>query len=151
MTRPGTQERALEALDKRLDQWRSAEPPPPRGWIRAIREALGMSRQDLARRLGITRQGVLRIEKAEADGSIRMETLRRVAEALDARVTYALVPHETLEQVVDRRARAVAMRDVERADRTMALEDQQVAEEGRKQLLEELAGEVRQSARLWRD
>ena len=150
-SKPANQDRAREALDRRLGQWRAAAAPPPRGWIRAIREALGMSREDLAQRLGITRQGVLRMEKAEADGSIRMNTLRRAAEALGATVTYALVPDESLEEMVGRRAHAVARRDVERANRTMALEDQTVAEQGQEQILEELAGEVRNSARLWRD
>ena len=99
---------ARNVLDQRLSLWRSVAadaPQPSRGWILAIREALGMSVTDFARRLGVSRQRVSQIEAAEVEGSATLVTLRRAAEALGCTLVYALVPNESLEQIVRRRAR----------------------------------------------
>jgi predicted DNA-binding mobile mystery protein A len=150
---PKTKTRALarHALDERLAAWRKAPAAPQRGWIRAIREALGMSPADLGARLGTTRQAVALLEKSEADGSIRLGSLRRVAEALDSSLVYALVPNGSLEEIVDRRARSVASRQAERVRQTMLLEDQLVDDSvDKKRLIEELTEELKNSPRLWR-
>ena len=126
-------------------------PTPARGWIRAIREALGMSSADLARRLGRTRQAVLQMERSEADGSIRFETLRRAASALDCTLVYALVPNTPLEESVDRRAREVAERNVQAVQQTMLLEDQLGGADERERLVGELAEQIKSSSRVWRE
>lgn len=142
---------ARQALDERLAAWRSLAPPPVRGWIRAIRESLGMSSADLAARLGTTRQAVSQMEKSEVDGSIRLETLRRAAVGLDCTLIYALVPNDSLERIVDRRAHQVAAGEAERVRQTMLLEDQLVDDSLDKQrLVDELAEELKNSRRLWR-
>src|SRR5215813_3110930 len=71
---------------------------PVRGWIKAIREALGMTTAQLANRLGIKQPSVVAIEQSEAKGTIELATMRRVAEALDCTLVYALVPNKPLEQ-----------------------------------------------------
>src|SRR5262245_49379213 len=109
---------ARKALDARLSSWRGLTPAPPRGWIRAIRESLQMSSTDLAARLGTSKQAVSQMERSEADGSIRLETLRRAAEALNCRLVYALVPAESLEQIVDRRAHELATNELGRVHYT---------------------------------
>ena len=43
---------------------------PPTGWVRALRVALGISLEQLGRKLGITKQSMQDIEKREQDGSI---------------------------------------------------------------------------------
>jgi predicted DNA-binding mobile mystery protein A len=142
---------ARQALDERLTQWRGSSPPPVRGWIRAIREALGMSSSDLAARLGTTRQAVSQMERSEVDGSIRLETLRRAAEELDCTVVYALVPKSSLEEMVDRRAHQVAAGEAERVRHTMLLEDQLVDDSlDKDRLVDELAEDLKGSRRLWR-
>ena len=55
--------------------------PPVRGWIKALREALGMSTAQLAKRLGIRQPSLVALEQSEAKGTIELATLRRVAEA----------------------------------------------------------------------
>jgi DNA-binding transcriptional regulator YiaG len=40
---------------------------PPTGWIKAIRNALGMSMQQLGAKLNVSKQGVMDIEKREKD------------------------------------------------------------------------------------
>ncbi len=142
---------ARQALDQRLTGWRGFTPSPVRGWIRAIRESLGMSSADLAARLGTSRQAVSQMERSEVDGSIRLATLRRAAEELDCTLVYALVPKDSLEEIVDRRAHEVAARESERVRQTMLLEDQLVDDSLDKQrLVDELAEELKGSRHLWR-
>ena len=83
---------------------------PVRGWIKAIREGLGMSTEQLAKRLGIRQPSVVAMEQSEAKGTIELATLRRVAEALDCTLVYALVPNRPLETMVRDRARGAGGR-----------------------------------------
>jgi len=147
-----TNELARTSLDPRLAAARKAAPAlPPRGWIRAIRDALGMRQEDLGRRLGVTKQAVLQMESSEAQGSIRLETLRRAAEALDCTLVYALVPNSSLEDAVEMRARSVAEGDVGRTKHTMLLEDQVGAADDAERLIDEIADHLKSSPHLWRD
>jgi predicted DNA-binding mobile mystery protein A len=139
-------------LDRRFAAWRQVpSATPPRGWIRAIRETLGMPRAELARRLGVTGQAVAKLEGSEAEGSIRLDSLRRAAEALDCTLVYALVPNASLEEIVDRRAHELARRQVGHAQQTMLLEDQHGGDEDAERLVKELAEQAKQSPALWRE
>ena len=103
---------------------------PPTGWIKAIRTALGMSMQQLASRLNITKQGVMDIERREKDGSITIKSLRNVANAMDMQLVYGFVPNGgSLEALIEKRARELATRIVMRTAATMQLEDQSVSKE----------------------
>ena len=97
---------------------------PPRGWVRAIREALGMTTAELGQRMGLTQSRVSQIERSEELGSIRLDTLERAAQALNCQVRYVFVPNEPLEQMVQRQARLRAQAEVDAVTHTMALEDQ---------------------------
>ncbi len=148
--RPSTRDR--EILDRRLAAWKAVPAAaPPRGCVRAFREALGMPRAELARRLGVTDQAVSKLEASEADGSVRLETLRRAGEALDCTLVYALVPNTSLDEIVNRRAHEVARRNVQRVGHTMLLEDQRGGEDDTERLVEELAEQAKHSPALWRD
>src|SRR5271163_4656313 len=102
--------------------------PPVRGWIKAIREALGMSTAQLAKRLGIKQPSLVDLEQSEAKGTIELATLRRVAEALDCTLIYALVPNKPLEDTVRERARAFLKRRREPIEHSMLLENQAAAD-----------------------
>jgi transcriptional regulator with XRE-family HTH domain len=67
-------------------------PRPERGWIRAMRQSAGISAGELGRILGVSRQLPLQFEKAEADDSITLKSLRMVANALGCDLVYALAP-----------------------------------------------------------
>lgn len=110
------------AVIKPLDRFAA----PPKGWIRAIRDALGMSGAQLGRRLGVTAQGVLGLERSEASGRIQLDTLRRAAEAMDCVLVYAVVPRTSLQDMVNRRAHDIAVKSLDRISHSMALEDQAV-------------------------
>ena len=98
---------------------------PQHGWLRAIREALGMSVAQVAQRMDITRGRILEFEKAEADDRITLGSLRRVAEAMDCQLVYAIVPKSgTITELAEQRAREEASKRVLSVEHSMALENQ---------------------------
>src|SRR5260370_39767774 len=106
-----TRQRARQRLDERLLVLKPEERfrAPPKGWIRAIRDALGMSGVQFTRRLGIRPQSVEALEKSEAEGATQIKTLRRAAEALDCSLVYAIVPSASLDGAIRGRARKRAI------------------------------------------
>lgn len=116
----------LRQLDATLDRWRSANlpPRPPTGWIKAIREGLGMAATHLAARLGVATSTVTRLESSEADDTITLGSLRRAAEALDCELHYALVPRQPLADILENRALTLARQEMAAVSHTMALEAQ---------------------------
>jgi predicted DNA-binding mobile mystery protein A len=133
-----------------------ARPLPSRpavGWLRTIREALGMGAAAVARRLEITASGVRKLEQAEAADAITLATLRRMAEALDCELQYVLVPRRSLSAMRFQQALKLAKEWQQRAGRTMALEDQAIEapSASTQQRLEAMAQEILDSggARLW--
>lgn len=139
-----------EHLDERLKDFGSVVrySPPVRGWIRAIREALGMTTQQLARRLGIKQPSAVALEQSEVKGSIELATLRRVADALDCTLVYAFVPKQSLEETVRARARKFLRRRRAPVEHSMLLEDQKVQGKAEKERLEE-ALRATSPSRFW--
>ena len=123
--------RARDALDGRLSPMRPTDrfTVPPQGWIRAIRDALGMSGAQLAAKLGMKPPSVVALEQSEAAATIRLETLQKAAAALDCELVYALVPRKPLEEIVQDRARMIALRELGGIAHSMGLEDQAVPDE----------------------
>jgi predicted DNA-binding mobile mystery protein A len=100
-------------------------PRPPKGWIRALREAMGVSTGELAQRLHANRSLAPQQEKAEVDDRITLRSLRACADALDCDLVYAFVPRgATIEETIAARARAAASHTARRVEHSMALEDQ---------------------------
>ena len=115
---------------------------PVRGWIKAIREALGMTTGQLATRLGVKQPSIVAIEQSEAKGSIQLATLRRVAEALDCTLIYALVPNKSLETTLRDRAALFARRRRGPVEHSMLLEDQEVTTKDKEKRLNEIIQET---------
>ena len=141
-------------LDSRLAQLPSAGAfaRPPAGWIRSIRQALGMSAAELGARMGLSKARVLAIEKSEAAGALNLDTIHRAAEALDCTLVYVLIPRKPLDQTVRERALEVAAEHLSAVDHTMRLEDQGVSGQTAQRQLHEVADDlVRRSPRsLWK-
>ena len=116
-------------LDERFQQFGPAERyrAPARGWIRAIRQALGITTAQLAKRMGVRQPSIVDLERSEEKGSIALATLRRAAEALDCSLVYVLIPNEPLETTIRERARTFLRRRRRPVEHTMLLEDQDVA------------------------
>lgn len=120
--------RLRQAVDL-LSKWQplQAARAPSQGWVATIRRALGMSSAQLAARMSISRQSLEALEAREVAGTATFEALRRAADALECDLVYALVPRqESLDAAVAAQARRVAVRLVQRAGHTMALEEQHV-------------------------
>lgn len=137
--KPELRQRARQRIDERLSALKPQDrfAPPPKGWIRAIRDALGMTGVQLAARMKVRPQTIEALEKSEASGSVQLSTLRRAAQALDCTLIYALVPNSSLEQAVKTRAREIALRDLARVAHTMKLEGQETGKTGIEGRIEE--------------
>jgi predicted DNA-binding mobile mystery protein A len=97
-------ERALEPLMVLSDAER-----PSQGWLRTIRQALGMTTRQFAQRLQRRQSTVVNSEMLEAKKRISLAQLEKMAAALDCRVVYALIPKAPLSNVVDKQAALVAL------------------------------------------
>ena len=120
----------IEQLEDALRPYRKLVglKPPRRGWARAIKEALGMTSQQLATRVGVKApQTIEDMQEYEISGTIKLQTLRKLAEALDCQLVYALVPREPLDEIRRKRARLVVERSLKRVFHSMKLEDQGVS------------------------
>lgn len=145
----------LRQLDTALNRWRSADlpPRPSSGWIKAIRESLGMAAAHLAARLEVNTSTVTRLENSEADDTISLSTLRRAAEALGCELHYALVPKQSLADTLENRAMTLARQQMAAVSHTMALEAQSTSREAVEVQTRALARELLKGSRraLWRE
>jgi predicted DNA-binding mobile mystery protein A len=145
---------ASEQLDRRFADLKpivAAASRPSRGWIRAIRDALGMTAGQLARRMGVKQPRITELEQGEACGKITVQSLERAAEAMGCRLVYALVPVRPLSDMIDERAAVIAGQQLALIEQTMRLENQGVTDEARhREALARLVSELkRKPARLW--
>lgn len=130
----------IEQLERKLIGFKAAQQviAPSTGWLKAIRLSLGISLQQLADKLSITKQSVQEIEKREEEGSITLKSLREAANALDMQLVYTLVPKDgSIENLIDRKAREMAVQIVARTSNTMKLEDQENSQQRLKKAIEE--------------
>ncbi len=115
---------------------------PGKGWIRAIRDGLGMTARQLAGRLGIAQQSVARIERDERTGSVTIKTMQRIAEGLDCTFVYGFVPNSSLEETIRDQAKLIALNRLTQASQTMLLENQMLSNLENKIMLTEIVEEL---------
>lgn len=143
----------LRQLDERLASVReiAALEPPPEGWVRTLRQALGMTSEQLADRMGVTRQAVLQLEVAEQKKTATWSSLRKAADAMDCEVVYAVVPRGSLNQVLLRQGRKQAEKHVARISHSMKLDAHLVGPAEQERQVEELAAHLaaERSRGLW--
>jgi predicted DNA-binding mobile mystery protein A len=116
----------LEQLQASVSAYASliTRKPPARGWLKLIRESLGLTERQQAQRLGISGSTLHKSEQAESDERITLRQLRKLANGLDCELVYALIPRQPLMDVVHDRARTIALDEVGGVAHTMSLEDQ---------------------------
>jgi predicted DNA-binding mobile mystery protein A len=133
-----------DQLDKRLDGLvpLADSPVPATGWIKILREALGMSAKQLGKRVGIDQSRISRLEKAEADGDLKLSSLKKVAEGLDMKFVYSFIPKERLETMVHEQAKKIALKRMAKVNHTMRLEEQELSNEQKEQTLEDLIQKI---------
>ena len=144
---------AYKHLDHKLAKLHGVEGlvRPGRGWLHAVRKALGITTTQLAKRLGIAQSSVVNMERAEQRGAITLETLEHAAQAMNCKLVYALVPHGSLEETIKAQARKVAQKHLRHVGHTMRLENQGVSDEAAATEHERLVHELMRGNlhRLW--
>jgi len=144
---------ARTRLDDRLSPLRELRAQlavPHGGWAKALRTALGMTLEDLASRLGVTRSVVSRLETSEQKQTIQLDSLRRVAEAMNCDLVYALVPRESLQAMIERQ-RDMAAKDLDTRTRThMRLEDQDEKDPSLAEWRKEHSASLISDRQLWK-
>lgn len=145
----------IDQLSETLDRFSQLKniKTPHKGWIRAIRDALGMSGTQLAERLHVSRPRIPRLEQDELTGSVTLKTMRQTAEALDSVFVYALVPRMSLDDIIRTRAQKVARARLKRTSHTMLLEDQMLSDSVQQRMYKRMVDNlIREIPRdLWRE
>ncbi|MGC1203634.1 MAG: mobile mystery protein A [Flavobacteriaceae bacterium] len=144
----------IEQLDQKLQPFSQTRMilVPERGWINTIRATLNMTMAQLGSKLNITRQGVKRIEESEANGTITLNSLKDVANAMDLKLVYALVPKNgTIDDLIETKAEKLARKIVLRTNQNMKLEDQGIGDDKISKTIKDLAIEIKRELRksLW--
>ncbi len=144
----------IEQLDQKLKPFLKTRMVlvPDRGWINTIRTTLNMTMAQIGSKLNITRQGVKRIEESEANGTITLNSLSEVANAMDLKFIYGLVPKEgTIDDFINTKTEKLARKIVLRTNQNMRLEDQGIGDEKINKTIKDLANEIKREMRksLW--
>jgi predicted DNA-binding mobile mystery protein A len=150
-----TQKLQLIQLDKRLQLFRDLPGEkrlsPRGGWISAIRKSLGISGSVLAQRMGISQSAEAQFEKSEKERNITLQTLEKVASALNADLVYAIVPRKSLQETLEDRALVKAKERVLPLTNSMRLEGQATSNEYLNREVKELQKQLLENPKdLWR-
>ncbi len=126
---------------------------PEQGWIKIIREALGLSASQLGKKVGIDQSRISRLENAEKDGNLKLSSLQKIAKSLNMHFVYGFVPidGDTLEEIVTKQARQLALKRLKRLNNTMNLEQQRLSENEQKKALDDMTQRIliEQPKELW--
>jgi predicted DNA-binding mobile mystery protein A len=76
-----------------------------RGWLRTIRQALGVPVAEIAAKLGVNRSVIFRMEAREFKRTVSLKTLDKMAEAMGCEVVFTIVPQRgmTLVELAEER------------------------------------------------
>ena len=144
----------LEQVDEALKPYREIRgiPVPSGGWLRAVREALGLTVRQQAARLGVAAATLHKSEESEAGERISLAQLRKLAEGLDCELVYGLVPRRPLVEVVEEQATRVARSEVLGVAHSMSLEEQRPSEGYLRKQLDQRRAQLLSGkwANLWR-
>jgi len=133
-----------EQLDSKLSTLKgfTAQGLKSIGWIKTIREALGMTSTNLASRVGVNQSRIIHMEKAERDGNIKISTMEKIADAVDMDFVYGFVPRTSLNEMVKQQAKKIALHKMERLDNTMRLELQELSSEEKERALKDMIDRI---------
>jgi len=118
------------------------------GWMVAFQDEIGMNAPALAERLGISRNNSYAAIRNEQAGTISLNQLDKIADAMGGRLVFAIIPREgPVEEIVLAHARAKARRIIQRTRAHMALEEQTDGLRSEAEMIEELATDVIRESR----
>ena len=91
------------------------------------------------------------MQRSEAAGTIQLDTLRQLAEAMGCKLVYAVVPDKSLEEIRRARAEQLARKTLSRSTHSMKLEAQGVGEAAEQRAQERLVAKLLAGnpRRLW--
>lgn len=126
---------------------------PPEGWLKTVRNALGMSGAALASRLGVTKARIPKAEKDELSGSVTLKTMQNMAEAMNCKFVYAIIPNDSVDDIIWQQAQKKAKQQIDAAAVHMALEAQSLNNDQTQFEIERIAKELMQKMpqSFWRD
>lgn len=137
------------SYQKKFDLFRKAMiARPQQGWLKTIREFLGMTTTQLAKRLEISQPRIVAMEKNERN--VKISTMERIADTLNCDFSYAFVPRENIDDIIYNQAKKKAQKILNKVNKNMGLENQLVkSDDLLKDIIEELLdGNV---ARIWEE
>lgn len=120
------------------------KPVPKGGWVRTIREALGLSNRMLSKKMRCSQSNITKIESGEKRGTISLRNLQRAAEAMNCKLVYCIVPLKPLEHMLEDQARIMAKKQIRLINHSMKLEQQGLNEKQLKQQEDALVQELLQ-------
>jgi predicted DNA-binding mobile mystery protein A len=135
---------AREQLDETMKSFESLKDrsAPRKGWIRAIRDTLGMTGEQLAKRLGVNQQRVARMEQDEVLGKVTINTIQNAAEAMDCVFVYGVVARDSLDQIVRKQAEVLANKRMVQSNQMMRLEKQELSETDKAKAMQTIIDEI---------
>lgn len=133
-----------QQLDHRIEPLKNFadQGVPAQGWIKTLREALGLSARQLGEKAGLDQSRVSRLESAETDGSLKLSSLQKIAKGLNMRFVYGFVPEESLEKTVRMQAEKIASKRLKMLNQTMRMEEQKLSDEEQKKTLEDMIEKI---------
>lgn len=118
------------------------------GWIKYMRSVFGMTLKELAKLTSLSLPTVAQAEKRETQGKITIDTLNKIADAMDCDFVYAFVPRDEIPALMHKKAREKARRTILNADTHMSLEDQKVKEDLEFRI-DNLAEKLLEKGKIW--
>ena len=131
-----------EQLDKQLLRLKNSPKIPVNGWVKTIREALGMTTIQLADRIKVSASRITRIEQAEIERTLKLSTMEKIADGLGMEFVYGFVPKDSLEETVRQQARKLALKRMQRLDHTMRLELQNLNAQEKEKAIEDMIDRI---------
>jgi predicted DNA-binding mobile mystery protein A len=137
-------------LDKQLNKIRGLEQvaPPAMGWVKAIRKSLGMTRAQLAVKMGISSQAIQKLEESEAQRTISLKSLEKISHSLNCKLLYVLIPEEPLQDLVETQIKRKAQETLAKIHHSMLLEEQGTSHEMLEDQLVEIGNEIKRKKNI---
>ena len=101
-----------------------------------------MTNVQLAKRLKLKPQTIEAMQHNEVSGTIKLQTLRKLAEALGCRVVYAVVPPKPLDAMRRDKAYAIAKRQLRHVAHSMKLEAQGIGDTQEQRAIDRMVEEL---------
>jgi predicted DNA-binding mobile mystery protein A len=147
------QHQQRQILDQRL-QSQTWSPRPKTGWLKSIRNALGLSTRQLAELMKVSPNSVSQLETNEIKHTATLKNLSKAAEAMDCELIYWIQPkspRSSFDEILDQKALFLAQKIAKGVAHSMSLEEQKVANQITENQIKTLAQELKRDLdpRLW--